>query len=167
MIRRTVVLVFALVLAAGGAACGGGDDDSGSAGGDDAAVDDTAGGDTGDAGEAGGEGGDDGSESAATQLGVDRTFTGEGSEAFCAAVRELEQEYEGKGDDLAFAERMAEVTPPDEIAAEWSNLVTTLLEIGSDPSGEGMAALDPEQSDSWARDGAVVAAYLGDVCGIT
>ncbi|HEX6418620.1 MAG TPA: hypothetical protein VFZ77_08990 [Acidimicrobiales bacterium] len=166
MIRRTVLLVLALVLAAGGVACGGGDDDDAGTTGDDAAVDDTAGGEPAEDGAAD-DGAADESESAATELGVDRDFTGEGSEEFCAAVRELEQEYEGGGDDLAFAERMAEVTPPDEIAAEWTNLLTTLQQIGNDPSGEGMAALDPEESDRWARDGAVVAAYLGDVCGIS
>ena len=78
----------------------------------------------------------------------------------------MEESYEGESDDLAFAQQMSEITPPAEIADEWTNLYTVLLEVGNDPSGEGLLGLDPEAGDKWAMDGAVVAAYLGDVCGM-
>ena len=178
MIRRTLLLLLALVLAAGMTACGGGgDDDAGSAedesaepdrsdaetdepaeDGDDAETDEPA--------EDGDDAGSEG-ESVASRLGVDRTFTGEGSEEFCAEVGAMEETYEGETDDLEFAQQMSEIAPPAEIADEWTNLYSILLEIGNDPSGEGLLGLDPEAGDTWAMDGAVVAAYLGDVCGMS
>ncbi len=164
MIRRTFLLLLALVLAAGMTACGGGNDD------DARAEDESAERDRSDAeGDEPAEDDDAGSdgESVASQLGVDRTFTGEGSEEFCAEVGAMEDSYEGETDDLAFAQQMSEITPPAEIADEWTNLYTVLLEVGSDPSGEGLLGLDPEAGDKWAMDGAVVAAYLGDVCGMS
>lgn len=164
MIRRTLLLLLALALAAGMTACGGGgDDDAGST------EDESAEPDRSDAEADEPTDGGDGSEreSAATELGVDRTFTGDGSEQFCADVAEMEESYDGAGDDLEFAQRMSEITPPPEIVDEWTNLYATLLEIADDPSGEGLLGLDPEAGDTWAMDGAVVAAYLGDVCGMS
>ena len=169
MIRRTFLLLLALVLAAGMTACGGGNDDDAHAE-DESAEDESAESDRSDAeADESAEDDDAGSdgESVASQLGVDRTFTGEGSEEFCAAVGAMEESYEGETDDLAFAQQMSEITPPAEIADEWTNLYTVLLEVGSDPSGEGLLGLDPEAGDKWAMDGAVVAAYLGDVCGMS
>lgn len=169
MIRRTFLLLLALVVAAGMTACGGGNDDDAQAE-NETAEDESAEPDRSDAeadepaedDDAGSDG-----ESVASQLGVDRTFTGEGSEEFCAEVGAMEESYEGETDDLAFAQQMSEITPPAEIADEWTNLYTVLLEVGSDPSGEGLLGLDPEAGDKWAMDGAVVAAYLGDVCGMS
>ena len=167
MIRRTFLLLLALVLAAGMTACGGGNDDDAPAE-DESAEDESAEPDRSDAEADESAEDDDGSdgESVASQLGVDRTFTGEGSEEFCAEVGAMEESYEGESDDLAFAQQMSEITPPAEIADEWTNLYTVLLEVGNDPSGEGLLGLDPEAGDKWAMDGAVVAAYLGDVCGM-
>jgi hypothetical protein len=170
MIRRTLLLLLALVLAAGMTACGGGgggggDDDAGSAE-DESAEPDRSDAETDEPAEDGDDAGSEG-ESVASQLGVDRTFTGEGSEEFCAEVGAMEETYEGETDDLEFAQQMSEITPPAEIADEWTNLYSILLEIGNDPSGEGLLGLDPEAGDTWAMDGAVVAAYLGDVCGMS
>lgn len=166
MIRRTLLLLLALVLAAGMTACGGGgDDDAGSAE-DESAEDDRSDAETDEPAEDEAETDSDG-ESVASRLGVDRTFTGEGSEEFCAEIGAMEETYEGETDDLEFAQQMSEITPPAEIADEWKNLYTILLEIGNDPSGEGLLGLDPEAGDKWAMDGAVVAAYLGDVCSLS
>ncbi|HEX6570203.1 MAG TPA: hypothetical protein VF015_13605, partial [Acidimicrobiales bacterium] len=103
----------------------------------------------------------------ATELGVDRTFTGEGSEAFCAEVVALEEATGGtQVDEAALADQMAAIEAPDEIADEWTNLTTVQKAIASDPSGEALAAMSDEETAAWGMSGAVVAAYLGDVCGM-
>jgi hypothetical protein len=168
MIRRTVLTVLALVLVAGTAACGGGDDDSAS---EDTSADGTSTTDAPPGSEAEeGAAPDDsaGEGDVSAQLGVDREFTGDGSEAFCdevAALREAGMDAAGV-DDGAFADAMMAVTPPDEIATEWTNLFTTQKAMAADPSGNALAAMSEEDLNQWASDGNVVAAYLGDVCGL-
>ena len=182
MIRRTLSMLLALVLAAGATACGGGGDDdaadetseestesdvtTGSDGEGDAETEDDEGEAPAEEGEppASGEPG-----SVASQLGVDRTFTGEGSEAFCAEMADLQDEAAAGGeapDDAAFADQMAAITPPAEIADEWTNLYTVQQALADDPSGEALAAMSADERDAWGMSGAVVAAYLGDVCGL-
>lgn len=178
MIRRTLLMLLALVLVTGATACGGG-------GGDDESGDDTA--DTtepddADASDDTAEDDPDGSEedaaaspgpgepgSVASQLGIDRTFTGEGSEAFCAAMADIQAEAAEGGqvlDDATFADQMAAITPPDEIAAEWTDLFTVQQALADDPSGAALESMSDEERDAWGMSGAVVAAYLGDVCGL-
>ena len=195
MTRRTLLTLLALVLALvmTAAACGGGDDDSAdSSSSDDTAADETSTDDDADpsscddtaadetstedpdAGtEAAGEG-DEGSGGApaegdvSTQLGVDREFTGDDSDAFCAEVvgmRDAGQDAAGV-DNAAFADAMMAITPPAEIAAEWTNLFTVQKAIAADPSGDALAAMSPEELNAWGTAGNVVAAYLGDVCGL-
>ncbi len=183
MIRRSVLtlLTLVLVLVVGAAACGGGDDDSADPSADDTTADEapsdeapsddteaeTEAGTENDEGSAGTT--DDGAADDAdvsTQLGVDREFTGEGSEAFCAevvAMRDADQDAAGV-DDAAFADAMMAITPPPEIAEEWTNLFTVQKAIAADPSGGALAAMSQEDLDAWAGHGNVVAAYLGDVC---
>ncbi|HEX5947282.1 MAG TPA: hypothetical protein VFY82_13435 [Acidimicrobiales bacterium] len=195
MTRRTflTLLAFVLALVMTAAACGGGDDDSSSS--DDTAADETSTDDSADpspsddsaadesttddpdAGTeaAGGAGeGDEGSGGAtaegdvSTQLGVDREFTGDDSDAFCAEVvgmRDAGQDAAGV-DNAAFADAMMAITPPAEIAAEWTNLFTVQKAIAADPSGDALAAMSPEELNAWGTAGNVVAAYLGDVCGL-
>ena len=195
MIRRSLLTLLALVLAlvTSVAACGGDDDSADSPPGDDAPADDTSTDDpdaeaeTGDGVDEGGEGGEGAAEQGdegaggdaggdgtaeqgdvSTQLGVDRDFTGEGSEGFCAEVvtmRDTGQDAAGV-DDAAFADSMMAITPPAEIAAEWTNLFTVQKAIAADPSGGALAAMSQEDLDAWAMDGNVVAADLGDVCGL-
>ena len=198
MTRRTLLTLLALVLAlvTAAAACGGGDDDAAdssssddtaadetstdaaadSSSSDDTAADETSTDDP-DAGTeaAGGAGeGDEDSGGAtaegdvSTQLGVDREFTGDDSDAFCAEVvgmRDAGQDAAGV-DDAAFADAMMAITPPAEIAPEWTNLFTVQKAIAADPSGDALAAMSPEELDAWGTAGNVVAAYLGDVCGL-
>ncbi|MDD9372040.1 MAG: hypothetical protein PV358_18105 [Acidimicrobiales bacterium] len=179
MIRRILLPSLALVLALAttAAACGGGDDSAGSPSGEDASDESSTDGaaDESSTDEAEGEtdggsspDGSDGEDDMSGQLGVDREFTGEGSEAFCAEVeslRETGQDAAGV-DDAAFADAMMAVTPPDEIAAEWTNLFTVQKAVAADPSGGALAEMSQEALDAWASDGNVVAAYLGDVCGM-
>ena len=182
MIRRTLLMLLALVLVTGATACGGG-------GGDDASGDDTADTTESDEAEASDEevvdepepdaaedeedaaaapgSGEPGS--VASQLGIDRTFTGEGSEAFCADMADIQAEAAEGGqvlDDATFADQMAGITPPDEIATEWTNLFTVQQALADDPSGAALEAMSDEERDAWGMSGAVVAAYLGDVCGL-
>jgi len=180
MIRRTLLMLLALVLVTGATACGGG-------GGDDASGDDTADTTESDEAEASDEevvdepdaaedeedaaaapgSGEPGS--VASQLGIDRTFTGEGSEAFCADMADIQAEAAEGGqvlDDATFADQMAGITPPDEIAIEWTNLFTVQQALADDPSGAALEAMSDEERDAWGMSGAVVAAYLGDVCGL-
>lgn len=163
MFRRTLLMLLSLALVLVVGACGGGDDDSA-----DAAPDEAAGADGSD-GAAEGEGEDD-SGSTAEELGVDRTFTGEGSEPFCTEVKALQASLEAAApdvvDDATFAEQMAALTPPAEIAAEWTNLYTVQRAMATDPSGEELAQASEEEVAAWGESSAVVAAYLGDVCGM-
>jgi hypothetical protein len=181
MIRRTLSMLLALVLAAGATACGGGGDDDAAdeTSEESTESDETTGSDdegdaeTDDEGEAPAEDGEPPASgepgSVASQLGVDRTFTGEGSEAFCAEMADLQDEAAAGGeapDDAAFADQMAAITPPAEIADEWTNLYTVQQALADDPSGEALAAMSADERDAWGMSGAVVAAYLGDVCGL-
>lgn len=173
MIRRSLLTLLALVLAAGISACGGDDDSADSSSGDDAAdepaTDDTAA-DAGDGTAAPDATGDAaGEEDLSTQLGVDRDFTGEGSEAFCAEVSAMRDSgLDAAGvDDGAFADAMIAITPPAEIATEWTNLFTMQKAIAADPSGNALAEMSEEEVAQWSGAGNVVAAYLGDVCGLT
>jgi hypothetical protein len=180
MIRRTLSMLLVLVLAAGVTACGGGgDDDADETPEESTESDEATGSDDEDAetedgeGEAPAEEGDAPASgepgSVASRLGVDRTFTGEGSEAFCAEMAELQDEAAASGevpDDAAFADQMAAITPPAEIADEWTNLYTVQQALADDPSGEALTAMSAEERDAWGMSGAVVAAYLGDVCGL-
>jgi hypothetical protein len=179
MIRRTLVLLPALVLVAGIAACGDGGDDSA----EERSGDDTAEGgkdetdptsstlvrSPDDAAAPGEEppAGEDAPGDLGAQLGIDRTFTGEGSETFCAEVTAMEESGQAdpaKTDDATAAARMAAITPPAEIEAEWTNLHETLAAGAEDE--DGFASMSQEEMDAWGMAGAVVAAYLGDVCGL-
>ncbi len=183
MIRRTLLTLLALVLVTGVTACGGGgDDDSADTPSDrdaEAGADAAQGGGTTTTSTApaaespdgepvpGAEGAPGG---VATQLGVDRTFTGEGSQAFCDAVQALQApgaDDPAAVDEAAFADQMAAIPPPAEIANEWTNLFTVQAAVASDPSGNALADMSQEELDTWGMSGAVVAAYLGDVCGLT
>src|SRR5690606_6536651 len=131
MIRRHLLLLLVALLVGVPAACG---DDGGSSGDGEAAeepaeeqaadegADDEAAGEDEAAAGGGAELGD--------ALGVDREFTGEGSEQFCAEVQALDSEAaeneELQASDAAYAARMAAITPPEEIAEEWTTLHTVL-----------------------------------------
>jgi hypothetical protein len=162
MIRRTLLALLALALAVGATACGG-DDDASSDTGDEATG--TDGGQPSD--EAPAEGDEAGADDMTTQVGGEPEFTGEGSEPFCAevgALRDSGADDPAVTDDAAFAQQMAAIEPPAEIAAEWTNLYTVQQEVAA--TGEGMDAMSPEELDQWSRAGAVVATYLSDVCGL-
>lgn len=163
MFRRTLLMLLSLTMVLGLASCGGGGDGAADASSDDAAESDGS--------EAAAEGGgEDGSGDIAEALGVDRTFTGEGSEPFCTEVQALQDSLEAAApdvvDDAAFADQMAALTPPAEIAAEWTNLYTVQRAMAADPTGEALAGATEEDMAAWGESGAVVAAYLGDVCGM-
>jgi hypothetical protein len=183
MTRRILLTLLALLLVTGAAACGGGDGEAGdgeadessdtrgtlptaeeeAAADDQAAADDEEGAD--DSGEAdapaAGEPG-----SIATELGVDRTFTGEGSDELCNAMDEIQSSAEPDLSEAEFADEMAGITPPAEIAEEWETMHTVLKAIASDPSGEALASMSQEELDEWTTANSVIAAYLGDVCGL-
>jgi hypothetical protein len=189
MIRRILFALLALLLVTGAAACGGGGggddeasderaDDGSSATSDtlptaeeEAADDEAASGEDGDQ-----AGGDDSGDtdppaegrpgSVATELGVDRTFTGEGSDELCDAMDDIQSSAEPDLGQADFADQMAAITPPAEIAAEWETMHTVLKAIASDPSGEALASMSQEELDEWTMANSVIAAYLGDVCGL-
>jgi hypothetical protein len=118
-------------------------------------------------GEAGAGGGGSGQPgSVATELGVDRTFTGEGSDELCREMEDIQGSATPDLSNIALADQMAAITPPDEIATEWELMHTVLATIASDPSGAALRDMSDEEADAWATANAVVAAYLGDVCGL-
>lgn len=186
MIRRTLLLLLALFLVTGMVACGGGGDESDDDDTDDDATTTTeeeaeegdatttsttappADGDAAPApapeGEGEGTPGDVG-----TELGIDRTFTGEGSDDFCAevqAMQEAGQDDPTQVDDATAAARMADITPPAEIEPEWTSLHQVLAAAAAEPSGDPFADMSPDEAEAWGMAGAVVATYLGDVCGL-
>jgi len=170
MIRRHLLLLLAVLLVGALAACGGDDEDAGPS--DDAAAEEAAADEgSGDEAPDEGAGGDDGDGSdLADALGVDRDFTGEGSEQFCAEVQALDSEAaeneELQASDAAYAARMAAITPPEEIAEEWTTLHTVLARMGESTSENPLEDIPAEELDAWAVSGEVVAAYLVQVCGI-
>jgi hypothetical protein len=105
-----------------------------------------------------------------TQLGVDRPFTGEGSEAFCGEMRALETSMRSGApadlDEAAVTAQMAQLTPPAEIAADWSLMVTVQQQLSTAQDADPLASIDQAQLDAFGAASAVVAAYLGDVCGL-
>ena len=104
----------------------------------------------------------------ATQLGVDRTFTGDGSEEFCAQVRALQESVSGSDpsrvDEATVTGQMAGLAPPAEIADDWSLMVSVQQAIVGSQSEDPLADVDQAQLDAYGRSSAVIAAYLGDVC---
>lgn len=190
MIRRTLSMLLALALVAGGAACGGGDDESADETAEETsdqdettttsttAADAPAEGDVPPEGEAPPEGevppADDGAttpEQAANdireQYGIDRTFTGEGGEEFCAEVEAMQAaglDDPSQTNDTDAAAAMAAISPPADIAAEWTNLHEVMAAAGADP--EVFTSMTQEEMDAWGLAGAVVATYLGEVCGL-
>src|SRR5690606_36398304 len=167
MIRRHLLLLLVALLVGVPAACG---DDGGSSGDGEAAEGQAA--DEGAGDEAAGEdeaaacGGDE----LGDALGDDREFTGEGSEQFCAEVQALDSEAaeneELQASDAAYPARMAPITPPEEIAEEWTTLHTVLARMGESTSENPLEDIPPDALDAWAVSGEVVAAYLVQVCGI-
>jgi hypothetical protein len=102
-----------------------------------------------------------------TQLEVDRTFTGEGSEGFCGQVRALQESVSGTDpsriDEATVTGQMAALTPPAEIAPDW-NLMVSVQESMTDSPDDPFAGIDQAQLDAYGLASAVIAAYLGDVC---
>ena len=105
-----------------------------------------------------------------TALGVDRTFTGEGSEAFCAEVATLQSSVGGadpsRVSEATVTGQMAAMTPPAEIAADW-NLVVSVQQSLAAGTEDALAAGDPAQLDAYGMASAVIATYLGDVCQVS
>lgn len=180
MIRRTRYLAFApaVALAVAVAACGGGGngDDAGrderdtTTTADDATTTTAAGTDTTAAGETsdspGGAPGDVG-----TALGIDRTFTGEGSEQFCADVQALQTSVAGEDpariSEATVTGQLAAMTPPSEIADDWNTMITVQEAIVSAEGDQPLADVPAEQLEAYGTASAVIAAYLGDVCGLS
>ena len=102
-----------------------------------------------------------------TQLEVDRTFTGEGSEDFCGQVRALQESVSGTDpsriDEATVTGQMAALTPPAEIEADW-NLMVSVQQSMTDSPDDPFAGVDQAQLDAYGMASAVIAAYLGDVC---
>ena len=79
---------------------------------------------------------------------------------------EAAENEELQASDSAYAARMAAITPPEEIAEEWTTLHTVLARMGESTSENPLEDIPPEELDAWAVSGEVVAAYLVQVCGI-
>jgi hypothetical protein len=103
-----------------------------------------------------------------TQLEVDRVFTGEGSEEFCAQVRALQESVTGtdpsRVDEATVTGQMAGISPPAEIAADWNTVVSVQQALVDTQAEDPFAGVDQSQLDAYGQSSAVIAAYLGDVC---
>jgi hypothetical protein len=125
------------------------------------------------AGSGGSTNGGESSGGAGTRIDVDRTFTGDGSEQFCAELERLEGLLPTGSDPAAtdyaeVAEAMATIEPPVEITAEWSLIAEVQqrlldqLERGSD---DPVGAIEQGTLDQFGLASAVVARYAVEVCG--
>jgi hypothetical protein len=105
-----------------------------------------------------------------TALGVDRTFTGEGSASFCAEVQALQSSVGGSDpsrvSEATVTGQMAAMTPPAEIAEDW-NLVVSVQQSLTSGSENPLAEVDPAQLEAYGMASAVIATYLGDVCRVS
>jgi hypothetical protein len=103
-----------------------------------------------------------------TQLEVDRVFTGEGSEEFCAQVRALQESVMSSDpsgiDEATVTGQMAGLTPPAEIASDWGMVVSVQQALVDAHAEDPFAGVDQAQLDAYGQSTAVIAAYLGDVC---
>jgi hypothetical protein len=103
-----------------------------------------------------------------TQLEVDRVFTGEGSDDFCAQVRALQESVTASDpsriDEATVTGQMADLTPPAEIAGDWNVVVSVQQSLVDAPAEDPFAGVDQAQLDAYGVSSAVIAAYLGDVC---
>jgi hypothetical protein len=102
-----------------------------------------------------------------TQLEVDRVFTGEGSEEFCAQVRALQESVTSdpsRMDEATVTGQMASLSPPAEIAADWNVVVTVQQALVDAQAEDPFAGVDQAQLDAYGQSSAVIATYLGDVC---
>ena len=67
-------------------------------------------------------------------------------------------------DEAAVTAQMAQLTPPAEIAADWTLMVTVQQQLSTSQDADPLASIDQAQLDAFGTASAVVAAYLGDVC---
>jgi hypothetical protein len=194
MIRRSLLIMAALVLVGGVAACGGKGEDRAStkrdtdAGEAASTSESTEAGEIGDAAtaerpaaEAGGEApaedpptgndvpsGDPGD--VGTAFDTDYSFTGEGGEAFCSQMADLQSQYstaDPSSINLSdLADKMEAITPPPELAGDWPGYIQMQRELGA-ADGEGdLSEADPAKLAAFTEASAKVSVYLTDVCGL-
>lgn len=192
MIRRAVLMLLALAVAGSGVACGGGGDSaktersgsssSGTESGQSGDAASTANGETGDAATAGapaagdppsaGPGGGAPTNApgdVGTALETDYTFTGEGHEAFCGQMADLQASYQTADPDTityaTVADQLAAITPPPELAADWSTFVDVQRTLAADQD-QDLSKTDPDRMSAYTTASAKVSVYLTDVCGL-
>jgi hypothetical protein len=199
MIRRSLLIMTALVLVGGVAACGGkGDDsastkrdkDSGEESSTSGSSESTEPGQIGDAAtadrpaETGGA--TPGSEEAAAPTGndvptgdpgdigtsfdTDYSFTGEGGEAFCAKMAELQSQYANANPESItlsdLADKMGAIDPPPELADDWPGYIEMQRALGAADSEGDLTEADTAQLAEFANASTKVSVYLTDVCGL-
>jgi hypothetical protein len=204
MIRRSLLIMAALVLVGGVAACGGKGDDSASTTRDKDSVEEsveesstsassesTEPGEIGDAATADGPaaetgGATPGSEEAAAPTGndvptgdpgdigtsfdTDYSFTGEGGEAFCAKMAELQSQYANANPESItlsdLADKMEAIDPPPELADDWPGYIEMQRALGAADSEGDLTEADTAQLAEFANASTKVSVYLTDVCGL-
>jgi hypothetical protein len=181
MIRRALLLLFALALAGATAACGGGDGDdkakSDSTDREDGEIGDAASapnstaapGDTGGSATDSATEPDDGTPSDVTAAPIPE-YTGTGSAEFCGQMSSLQGSMEGTDpasvDYAALADKLAAIAPPPELTTDWGLFIETQKLITSDPSGASMENLDQAKLTAYGQASTNVQAYLVDICGL-
>ena len=181
MVRRALLVLFAAVFLGALAACGGGGggsspEESGSepseqsdigdaASADAPAEPEEAGTEAEDAGAPGGVAG----ESSASSPEIE--FTGEGGESFCAQMTEIQTSFESAEPSEAtygaLATKIAAVTPPPELEADWPFFVEMNNALAADPNGDVLTGTGGEENAQ--RFGEVstrVSEYMTQVCGL-
>ncbi len=196
MIRRSLLIVAALVLVGGVAACGGKGEDSAStkrdkdSGDKTATSDSTEPGEIGDAATADRPPASEGAEAPSsdeprptgfdvpsgdpgdigTAFNSDYSFTGEGGEAFCSKMADLQSQYSSADPSSinlsALADKMAAIDPPPELADDWAGYIEMQRALGTEDGQGDLSEADPAQLVAFTNASAKVSVYLTDVCGL-
>jgi hypothetical protein len=97
------------------------------------------------------------------------TFTGAGGEAFCAQMAEIQASFEtaesSEATYSALATKIAAVTPPPELEADWPFFVEMNNALAADPNGDVLTGTGGEENAQ--RFGEVstrVSKYMTQVC---
>jgi hypothetical protein len=105
-----------------------------------------------------------------TAFDTDFSFTGEGSETFCAKMADLQAQYataDPNSINLSdLADKMSAIDPPPELANDWAPYIDMQRTLGAADSDGDLTDADAAQLAAFTDASAKVSVYLSDVCGL-
>jgi hypothetical protein len=99
------------------------------------------------------------------------TFTGEGGESFCSQMIEIQTSFESAEPSgatySALATKIAAVTPPPELEADWPFFVEMNNALAADPTGDVLSGTGGEENaQRFGEVSTKVSEYMTQVCGL-